>query len=726
MKISQLFKTVFLVGLSHQTLLAGTITQAGDDVTIKIDDSSFKYEILSSTGKKLLKPSAKQGITINKKPVNSVKKHPSKENNYIVSTSAGVSATVQMTTIPNGVKITASSNTKKELDFSFSAGGMSPAYGLADHGGWLSNADISKSGKAHTLKNNGGSHRFISSFVVFPKDRAAGVIFSRKPMRVFINKDTYNMATGNVASTTCYYFYGELKDIYASYQKVRHAEGFADVEPKAKLFELGWESWDALGWQTNEKSVKDYLSKFTKAGYPVRWAVTGSGFWKEGGSTTSFAIWDHKKYRSPQSFRKWMHGKDISWMIGQRTNFVALGGPHTPKGRRDGNASMSKISSGPFTKEGLSKDYFYNGEKTYRSGIYPLAPLHILDSNKPGAADWYAKLFAKWNVDGIKEDTMVSLSDSTLFNKAIAKLSDNKGLIMARCAAYSSPGTLMRINDTHGNGAMSLRAPVNYLQYAASGAPNVYSDTVGFHSMGKYSISNIRNAWFQSLTAGMAVGKGPFSWKKEQQAEFKKAVDFHYAIGPYLYSAAMDSYQTGYPYTMIPLHIAYPDDANVYQLASKEKRQFQWMVGESILATPILHSLHADKTKHNIYLPEGRWMDYESGKIFEGPLSLDNYSMPVTKTPCFIGGKGIIVLRENEKSPLVAQVFPVSPAGTVYKFHHAKGKASSTILNEVTQWDSHKFTVINKESKKTIPHKINKQTGAITFTIAPGQNYLVK
>ena len=51
------------------------------------------------------------------------------------------------------------------------------------------------------------------------------------------------------------------------------------------------------------------------------------------------------------------------------------------------------------------------------SDIFPIVPCYLIDGNKPNAASWFQKKYAKWEVDGIKEDTMMELEEETsIFN----------------------------------------------------------------------------------------------------------------------------------------------------------------------------------------------------------------------------------------------------------------------------------------------------------------------
>ena len=69
----------------------------------------------------------------------------------------------------------------------------------------------------------------------------------------------------------------------------------------------------------------------------------------------------------------------------------------------------------------------------------------------------------------------------------------------------------------------------------------------------------------------------------------------------------MKSYLTGYPATMVPLGIAYPDDPQ-----ATEPPNFQWMIGDSLLCAPLLKNHSSGKM--DLYLPEGIWFDYDTGE----------------------------------------------------------------------------------------------------------------
>jgi alpha-glucosidase (family GH31 glycosyl hydrolase) len=694
---------------------------------IKLTDSAnsiYKLEVNSSNlkinvvGQSVLSDSI-AGLFINESPVvkTKVQKQEKELVEFLATTQKGESAAVSLT-YKNGVaKIVVIPNKQQKNKVSIRFKGMPVAHGLGDAGAWGESFNLVKNKKHHySIVNNGGSKRWLSTFTIFPKNQFATVFFGRGKKSVDISEDMFHMNTEIAGASTFYLFMGEPKVIYANYKRVRKEEGYEDIRPKSRLFELGWESWDALGWNTNQFTVKDILAKFHKQGYPIRWAVTGSGFWDKGGTTTSFGRYG-KKFPDTKSFSQWMHQNDIYWMIGLRTNLIPSGGPYYPKTKkRDKNLKVRSFYGNDLSDVALGKGYLLKDAKNeviqMTSSIFPIVPCYLIDGNVPGAAQWYQKQYAEWKVDGIKEDTMMDLKGETsIFNKPIAKIATEGGLVMARCGEISSPGTLQRINDT-GVGSMAKRTPINYMQYAACGFPNVYSDVAGVHNMHntKAISANIRHTWMLSLTAGLAVGAYPSKWSPKEQKMFKKAIDYHYELVPYMFSAGMETFETGYPYTLTPMSIAYADNERAVAFD-----KFQWMIGESVLATPLLKNYKTGKK--DIFIPEGTWYDWEK---HVGPKVLKDQVLPLDKAPCFVGGKGIVILRSAKNDQLIARIYKVNSKAKSNFYTLEKGEKYTVEVKNTKLETARVYSVSGKEVKA------KQFENYMEFAVEEGVSYVIK
>ena len=719
-----LFLSIICISFLNLSCKAQKNIYINDDThVLKINTNTFQFQFENTNKETLVSAIESSGLFINGYPVisSSIKSENNSENTaFKVINSNGEKAQVTISFKEGVAKFMVLPEVEKETTITLQIGGMPVAHGLGDAGAFRESFNLLENkNKTYNIVNDGGGQRWASSFAIFPQNNFAGVFFDKGKKVVVLNENEYSMSITKNGEATFYYFLGNPKTVYDNYKKVREMVGYNDIKPKFRLFELGWESWDALGWNTNQNTVQQILQKFHDNGYPIRWAVTGSGFWDQGGTTTSFGRWG-RKFPDATSFKNWMHSNDIKWMIGLRTNFIPEGGPYFPKTKkRDKNLKVNSFYGNVLTTEAEEKGYLVKDAKgktlKMTSSIFPIVPSYLLDGNVSGAGEWYQKQYAKWGVDGIKEDTMMEVDSMTsIYNAPITKIADKGGLVMARNGEFISGGTLLRINDT-GVGNMNKRLPINYLQYAASGFPNVYSDVTGVHNMNnlKQVDKNIRHTWLLSLTAGIAVGSYPNNWPDEKQKLFKNAIDFHYKLAPYMYSTAVDGYNTGYPTTLTPLTIAFPEDANAATMPN-----FQWMIGESVLATPLLKNHESGKM--DVYLPKGVWFDYETGEKYNGLQTLKNFEIPLDKAPVFIGGKGIIVLRKSDSEPLIARVYPVSK-NKEYVFTHPDGKTISTITIDNPDWNSIIILDITENSEisfKKVHH-------AVEFDFVEGHNYLI-
>jgi alpha-glucosidase (family GH31 glycosyl hydrolase) len=705
-------------GSSESKWHSGQVALVVGDYTVNVEPRGFRFNIVDGAGNILAPMHPSSGLQLGGESVFLTEVDPDQEGVFTVATASGRTASIRVSAVDGVISVAVDPQQDSEQTISISLGGMPAAYGLGDNGGRSGCLNLVNSAKkSFRLGQNAGGFRWLTTFAIFPQNQLAGVVFDGNSPVVNLSSNSYTMSIKGNQTIRFHYMPGTMEEIYKNYRTLLDKNNFPNVKPKFTFFELGWESWAALGYQTSEHTVLESVADFQENGYPIRWAVTGSGFWEQGCTTTSFGKFG-ERFSDPQGFKEKLNQKKVKWLIGLRTNFVLPGGPHvTTKKKLDNNLKGRIYKGNPLSEVGLEEDFFVKDESgkllVLSSPYFPNAPCYMLDGRNPEAAKWYAELYKKWGVDGIKEDTMMRIGSNVIdiFNDPIFRLAKDGALVMARCGSFSSSGTLLRINDTFEHD-LAQRTPINYLQYAASGAPNVYSDTIGFRKMGKYSEYAVRHGWLMSLTAGLAVAEAPYAWSKEHQRLFKKPIDFHYKLGPYLYDAAIKSHQTGFPYTMTPMSIAYSNDTKTAQLT-----HYQWMAGESLLSAPLVKDYQSGKME--IYLPEGTWIDYDTGKEYKGLQLLKDFAMPVDKTPCFVGGKGVLVLRSSDDAPLRAHIYPVNQDFDTFVFTHPDGESTTTLKMK----KGGKQGVHNSVTSKPVAFETDPKSGAISFDIEAGESY---
>lgn len=603
--------------------------------------------------------------------------------------------------------------------------GVSPGYGLGDnliH--WLrSRAE----GPAYTTDITGfedddfraGGHirRMSSNFAIYPTQRFA--VLNIDPRSKMVRSTSDEILQGSRATTkieNLYYFFGSPQVIYKNFLAVRNTSGYPVMKPKYPFYGVGWEAWGALAWRTREETVKADIDEYLDRGYPLSWMVVGSGFWphseKRLEATTSFGLWDTALYPDPEGFKDYFRKKGIKFFTGLRIAF---------------------ITDGPFSQEGVENDYFLkeNGAPKVFEIDFPNTPVYLLNVHKEEAVQWYVSLCDRWGVDGFKEDlygyTDYVLPDDKI-NPVNEALMDKGYHIMLRNTYLASPGELHRINDFN-YGENQDRGPINSLALAYSGFPMTYMDIIGGLFGGQDIDGDVspriktymmRNARIAALHSSMSMGKGPWHFSDEKvSAVVLASARLHDRLHPYFYSQAMRFHTDGFPWPMAPLALAFPDDPQVHYYENSDDRMYQWMIGDALLAYPLYGDDYDQATSRNVYLPQGRWVDYDTGQQYQGPLMLEDFEIPVEKTPLFVGGTGIVV--EKVEGRLVARVYPVTDQGSTI-YYGTDGETISTISIEGPDWQH--VTVWDATEDKKIAHQ--KVRHAFEFELIPGHDYTIR
>jgi alpha-glucosidase len=143
----------------------------------------------------------------------------------------------------------------------------------------------------------------------------------------------------------------------------------------------------------------------------------------------------------------------------------------------------------------------------------------------------------------------------------------------------------------------------------------------------------------------------PWSWDKETEEIFMKFDRLHYRLLPYWYSCAWQAHTTGMP---VWRHLVFSDSAYY-------DKDAEFMVGDWLYFAPVLD----EGTSRPVFIPKGRWIDYFTGQVFDGPSTIESYEVPLDRTPLFVKAGAIIPMgpeqrHVNEKpgSPLTLDLYP--------------------------------------------------------------------
>jgi alpha-glucosidase (family GH31 glycosyl hydrolase) len=149
----------------------------------------------------------------------------------------------------------------------------------------------------------------------------------------------------------------------------------------------------------------------------------------------------------------------------------------------------------------------------------------------------------------------------------------------------------------------------------------------GFNDKGYKFDEELFVRWTQAsaLMPMMQYSLAPWKLSKPGTAICRKYSDLHVALGDYIYELAQQSAVDGTP-IIRPLFFEFPLDERTYAVRD------EFMLGERFLVAPVLEK---GAVARNIYIPEGTWTDFWSGKVFRGGISV-NYPAPLEVLPLFV------------------------------------------------------------------------------------------
>ncbi|HNX43680.1 MAG TPA: glycoside hydrolase family 31 protein [Bacteroidales bacterium] len=177
----------------------------------------------------------------------------------------------------------------------------------------------------------------------------------------------------------------------------------------------------------------------------------------------------------------------------------------------------------------------------------------------------------------------------------------------------------------------------------------------------------------------------PWSYGAEAERISRNYISLRYRLLPYLYSAFFEAHTSGIPVNR-SLAVTNTFEEKCWYYAY----QNQFMFGPSLLAAPV----ESTKELTKVYLPEGEWYDFFTGKRYEGQQEII-VECPLDKLPVFAKGGSFIPMQsivqntaEKPSDTLFLHVYAGNKPGE-YTFYEDDG---TTFENEKGNFRTQKFS----------------------------------
>jgi alpha-glucosidase (family GH31 glycosyl hydrolase) len=165
----------------------------------------------------------------------------------------------------------------------------------------------------------------------------------------------------------------------------------------------------------------------------------------------------------------------------------------------------------------------------------------------------------------------------------------------------------------------------------------------------------------------------PWRFGPEAEKICKSFIELRYRLIPYIYTLAHENYATGIPLAR-PLFWEDPGNRDLFN----ESSAYFW--GDAFVVSPVVK---AGETSKEVYLPEGRWFDFWTDKVFAGGKRYI-VAAPIDIMPLFVRGGSIIPMAptmeytdERPLDTLTLLMYPPTDGESAYTLYEDDGKTNA-------------------------------------------------
>ena len=459
----------------------------------------------------------------------------------------------------------------------------------------------------------------VNLFVTDPQGPETDQMY--KPIPFFMSNRGYGMFMHTSAPVTCdfgatyiglnkmfmgdenldlFVFFGEPKDILDEYTDLVGKPGMPP------LWSFG--TWMSRITYFSEKEGYDVAANIRKNKYPCDVIHFDTG-WFDVDWQCDYKF-SENRFQNPQQMLKDLKSQGFHVCLWQLPYF-------TPKNR--------------YFPELIKKDMYVkngNGELPYEDVV--------LDFSNPETVNWYQNKLAgllNIGVSAIKVDFGEAAPLNGIYASGksgwyehnlypvrydmavseITKKLHNENIMWARAAWAGSQRYPLHWG---GDAATTNTGMLGTLRAGLSFGLSGFS--FWSHDMGGFVKSTPEDLYCRWLPFGFltshtrAHGAPPTEpWlydSKRVQDVFRKSAEMKYRLMPYVYAQAKECTEKGLP-MLRALFVEFPDDPGAWRVDD------EYLFGSQILVAPLLESGITGRT---VYLPEGKWIDYQTEKVYEG------------------------------------------------------------------------------------------------------------
>ncbi|MDY0410218.1 glycoside hydrolase family 31 protein [Paracerasibacillus soli] len=477
------------------------------------------------------------------------------------------------------------------------------------------------------------------------------------------------------------------------------------MTPLLPRYTLG--NWWSRYWKYTETEYKELFQRFQQEDVPFSLSVIDMDWHlvdipaKYGSGWTGYT-WNKELFPDPTRFLKWLQDQELRVTL----NVHPADGV---KAHEEMYVPMAKELGIDYTAEHpISFDIT---DRKFRDAYFKY--LHRPEEER-GVSFWWLD----WQQGTTTK--VAGLDPLWLLNHyhALDQVKqDKRPLILSRYAGIGSH----RYPVGFSGDTIITWESLRFQPYFTSTATNVgytwWSHDIGGHYKG-YKDDELSLRWIQfgvfspimrlHSTNSPFNGKEPWRFQESIGTIMKQYLRLRHELIPYLYTMNWRTHQNNHPLVM-PMYYEYPFENHAYDAPH------QYFFGSELIVIPVTEKLDSDlqKAPVDVWLPEGRWIDFFSGRVYRGGKKLRIFR-GLDTIPVFAKEGAIVPMAKHvphsnsvdNPTALSVLVFPgKSNTFELYEddgesFAYQTGKYAITKMQ--LDWENKQFVILPVEGDKSI------------------------
>lgn len=412
------------------------------------------------------------------------------------------------------------------------------------------------------------------------------------------------------------YFFGFGHDYIGATKAFYTITGFPPLLPS---YVFG--NWWSRFHNYSQSDYQELMSKFTHHDIPFTVAVIDMDWhWSRGAcgkpwyETWTGYSWNTELFPEPQEFLDWLHDH----------NFHPALNLHPAKGIQDHEDMYAEMAIAmgidPKTKDPVEF------QPTNKDFWKPYFEIVHHPHEESGVDFWWMDWQQGTSTDMAGLDPLWALNH---FHSLDCQRGDKRPMFFSR---YAGPGSQRFFvgfsGDTQSSWDILKYEPAFTATAANIGYPYWSHDVGGFH--GGTRDDELYARWVQfgvfspicrlHSTDSIFMSKEPWEFGAEAEKVACKALRMRHAMFPYLYTMNYRTHTEGLPLCM-PLYYLHPEEENAYKYTN------EYYFGSEMIFSPVTEKCNpvTKLAKNEVWLPEGKWIDFCNGLIYDGGKEITTY-----------------------------------------------------------------------------------------------------